>query len=509
MRCRGTNDFFHVRAFALYLLNQAILLGSVETVSHAWVWYGIIKVVPFKNGKLGVTMTILKAHATPTKNFFVRMITKDISLEDCILDLVDNCLDGARKLIHSAKGPIKASDFNFDGYEARVDFTSQNFQITDNCGGIKTAEAEAYAFHFGRRHDTPSGDEYSIGLYGIGMKRAIFKIGNMIEIESSTQNEAFRTDIDVPKWLMQEGPPQPDGTPTEDWDFELEQVDIALVPSTSIKITQLHPEISSQFSNPSFAHNLSRMISRDYSQLLAKGFKIFLNGEKVEGFPFIVRESADFKPIRLQYKDETGIEVEIIAGMAAAPPDDLSPTDRRSETEYYGWFVLCNDRVVVASDKTDKTVWGNSGFPSWHYQYNGFIGVASFHSKDPNLLPWTTTKRDIDDSNAAFRRAIERMKEVTRPWLKYTNDRKADLEEAKQKENQATAMPLFDVPIRARLEVPKITNTASRISYNTIQYQKPTKEIVKAKELLGNANMTNKALGEKVFDYFILNESEE
>lgn len=36
-----------------------------------------------------------KATAFPTKAFFVRMITRDISLEDCILDLIDNSVDGA------------------------------------------------------------------------------------------------------------------------------------------------------------------------------------------------------------------------------------------------------------------------------------------------------------------------------------------------------------------------------------------------------------------------------
>jgi hypothetical protein len=36
-----------------------------------------------------------KARANPTKAFFVRMITRDISLEDCILDLIDNSVDGA------------------------------------------------------------------------------------------------------------------------------------------------------------------------------------------------------------------------------------------------------------------------------------------------------------------------------------------------------------------------------------------------------------------------------
>ena len=33
-----------------------------------------------------------RADANPTKAFFVRMITRDITLEDCIFDLVDNSI---------------------------------------------------------------------------------------------------------------------------------------------------------------------------------------------------------------------------------------------------------------------------------------------------------------------------------------------------------------------------------------------------------------------------------
>lgn len=38
-----------------------------------------------------------KAQASPTKQFFVSMLTRDISLDDAILDLIDNCLDGAMR----------------------------------------------------------------------------------------------------------------------------------------------------------------------------------------------------------------------------------------------------------------------------------------------------------------------------------------------------------------------------------------------------------------------------
>ena len=32
--------------------------------------------------------------SSPTKEFFVEMLTRDIDLTDAILDLLDNCLDG-------------------------------------------------------------------------------------------------------------------------------------------------------------------------------------------------------------------------------------------------------------------------------------------------------------------------------------------------------------------------------------------------------------------------------
>ena len=38
-------------------------------------------------------MTELKANALPRKRFFVEMFTRDISLMDCILDLIDNSID--------------------------------------------------------------------------------------------------------------------------------------------------------------------------------------------------------------------------------------------------------------------------------------------------------------------------------------------------------------------------------------------------------------------------------
>ena len=95
--------------------------------------------------------------------------------------------------------------------------------------------------------------------------------------------------------------------------------------------------------------------------------------------------------------------------------------------------------------KRSGPVWGNEGFTRWHPQYYGFSGMAFFHGNNPNLLPWTTTKRDVDESSPLYRRAVKEMKVATQPWIEYTNRRKDDLEEAKQKERAALSVRFFDI----------------------------------------------------------------
>src|SRR5579863_6009287 len=92
----------------------------------------------------------LQAKGSPTKDFFVRMITRDISLADCIMDLVDNSIDGARRVSrHRGQNP----SLPLEGFEVVLDPTASAINIQDNCGGISLNDAINYAFHFGRRKD--------------------------------------------------------------------------------------------------------------------------------------------------------------------------------------------------------------------------------------------------------------------------------------------------------------------------------------------------------------------
>src|SRR5437016_230221 len=106
------------------------------------------------------------------------MLTKDIELKDAILDLIDNSIDAARRF-----DSIK-------GRKVSVKTSAREFKIEDNCGGMSLDDAENRAFRLGRdpRAALPT---HAIGLYGVGMKRAIFKMGDSFSVESKTPSTRF------------------------------------------------------------------------------------------------------------------------------------------------------------------------------------------------------------------------------------------------------------------------------------------------------------------------------
>ncbi len=443
-------------------------------------------------------MAITIATGDPTKDFFVFMITKDISLADCIFDLIDNSIDGAKKAIaKSAKKPNPETPFL--GFSVKITASADVFQIQDNCSGIEIDEAKQHAFRFGRRADAKPDASFGIGLYGIGMKRAVFKIGREIVIESSNGTRSFKVPIDVQKWLDVK----------DKWDFTLD-IGGARPSGTSITIKKINPPVSKELSDPVFLNRLRTIAARDYSIILQKGFEIVVNGEAVQPFVFRLLEGGEFKPLFRTYQDEEQVIVSIYAGLASLPSDDDEPPEkRRPGDEYYGWFVVCNDRVVLAADKTVRTIWGDEDFQVWHQQYNGFMGIVKFESDDPKRLPWTTTKRDVEISSPVYRRAVAAMKDATVEFIRYTNARKANLEEAKQREDTPKPVELNRIVPSETLITPRFRDDRPRIRMSGISYQQPTAIVEKVKRVLGDSLMTNKKAGIETFKYYVRQEVEE
>src|SRR5690606_32252968 len=141
---------------------------------------------------------------------------------------------------------------------------------------------------------------------------------------------------------------------------------------TRISINQLKDNVSAEFSSEVFLNNLQKDIGKYYSFILQDGFEIYLNGIEVNPYSFRLRSGGELAPIYESFVDEEdpSVQITVAAGLAGLPPDDPGSTDIKiSDAEYWGWFVVCNDSVVLAGDKSDRTVWGDAGFSVWHPQY--------------------------------------------------------------------------------------------------------------------------------------------
>lgn len=443
-----------------------------------------------------------KAWARPTKTFFVSMITRDISLEDSILDLIDNSADAALRREQSAPVNLTGT-VSLLAYSVDVRFSKDEFVIEDTCGGLSLDDAAQYAFSFGRRQGAPA-SPYTVGVYGIGLKRAIFKMGSDIRIASTHRGpkdqegrrpvaDSFVVPIDVDAWLADTD---------EVWDFDIEENPPAEVPGLRVQIRRLGKSVSASFGDPSFLKRLRDSISRAYALHLANGLNIRVNGKAVDSALPSFMQAPDILPARVRSTDPQvpAVSVELIAGMAQSPSDGSEPDTRPAAESLFGWYVSCNGRFVVVADKTTLTAWGLDRLPQWHQQYAGFVGFVLFSSEDPSALPLTTTKRSIDVSSGVYLRTRLRMKDFARQWINYTNKRKGALNSAQKKEGRASLVPISDVAPQSRLKLPKLVperpDPLTRVTYTV-----PSRQVVDLAQELGKPRASPNTVGKDAFDY--------
>ncbi len=450
--------------------------------------------------------------ASPVKSFFVSMLTRDIKLEEAILDLLDNCVDGILRSAGSS-GPQP-----YKGYRAEIAFDAASFTISDNCGGIPWRLHE-YAFRMGRspgRVDIAAG---SVGVYGIGMKRAIFKIGRHCLISTRAEEDQYEVEI-TPDWIDNE----------LDWKIPVRSTNaLGERHGTTILIEDLYAGISSTFgeASKSFERELRDTVSTHYAYIMDKGFEVSINDETVKPrttkIVFDDRQSAPDGAI-LPFVFETSIdevEVFLTVGFTRPIPSEGEILNEQEAIRYSsidaGWTVLCNDRAVLYCDRSELTGWGEAGVPRYHTQFIAISGIVEFKSDDPAKLPTTTTKRGIDASSPVYLQVKNKMREGMRVFTDYTNRWKGlaeeslghirqgtprSLEEIKGQSGRLTfantLTPLVGKQYKPRLPRPvKIDPAMRRISF--------TKELTKIQsvaEYFGDSDMSPSEVGEACFDAY-------
>ena len=428
--------------------------------------------------------------AEPTKTFFIDMFTRDIPLDQAILDLVDNSVDGAKALIAKNEG-------TYGQRWIKLKFDKDSFTIIDNCGGFGRKAAREYAFKFGRPGGTAR-TPHSIGQFGVGMKRALFKFGRHFVVSSATSSESWNVEVPVDTWEAEPG-----------WTFPMTDLpaDAAVSeasPGTQIVVTQLRPEVASRFNQGSFQNTIFDLIKSKHRQFIADGLTISVNDRHVDATSLLLLVNDGLRPgidnLRWQEPGCDPITARIIVAIAPSSPRQA------------GWYVVCNGRVILEADRTPVTGWGmmeeaNNRIlvPSFHNQFARFRGLVFFDSQDSSQVPWNTTKTSVDQDNRYWRETFDRMVEMMRPAINFLNELDADIDEHTRQESplnqyvtkSSTVSPdslkataAFQAPARDRfVKGPKMV---------TIQYSRPVDDVAILQDALGVHSA--KAVGEATFD---------
>lgn len=463
--------------------------------------------------------------ARPVKSFFVEMLTRDISLQDAILDLLDNSVDGIQRT--ATKATLRKRT-PYNGYWARISFSGDGFAIEDNCGGIPWKLSE-YAWRMGRiKKDFDKKDRRAVGTYGIGMKRAIFKIGEDCTITTHSSDRSYKVYLS-PKWMKSES----------DWGIPASAVPSAKTRGTSIRISKIHPAIRNEFDSDRFQKEFRAAVATHYAYIIDKGFDVYVNDALVK--PRSIRllfsttkEKAslqhEIRPFVYETKHE-GVEVFLAVGFTRPIPstneanESLENYKDRYSSGEAGWTIICNDRTVVYRDKTALTGWGVSGVPQYHPQFIAISGIVIFSSEDANLLPTTTTKRGIEASSELYLQIRDKMIEGMKLFTQYTNQWKGMELVAKSKSRlkQTTSTDLAGVmrnvsrlpmkPTRGVLKgkqyKPTLPRPTQEKTSDRIAFRRPVAAIRRVSSyLFGTRDKKPSVVGEKCFD-LVLEETEE
>lgn len=435
----------------------------------------------------------------PSKDLFINMLVKDITLRDAIGDLIDNSVDAANR---NARNKNDLSNFTIN-----ISLDKNHFEITDNAGGIEEDVARESAFKLGKPKNYKFG-KHTIGQFGIGMKRAFFKLGELIVVDSIALNSSFKITISVPQWRAK--------TDEKDWAFSFDTVkkEKHLLKSTKTKIliTELKEDAKKQFADPQFLIDLKNEIALEHLFAINKGLVISINKGKLKSPNISLVYDKDFQPCYWSHDFTSGLKAEIVAGIG----EDIG--------EEGGWYIFCNDRLILGPDTTEITGWTGGGrgkgakeLPKYHDQFFRFRGYVFFNADDASKLPWTTSKTGMNIDSPDFTHVKSQMIIMAKQVKSLMDDIKTERERDNPKDKQILNNKVKNAKIVSVSQVlqhkktlptvykyPKqLLNPAPKAELK-ITFSKPTKEVRKVMEFFdtGSANDA----GSLAFDYLYENE---
>jgi hypothetical protein len=436
----------------------------------------------------------MKAAASAEKRLFISLLTRDIPLVAAFLDLIDNSINAA---IEPFSSKLKTASDYISVYEDEnitptvpidIRISSDCIEIADFANGISSTVAAEHVFKFGRG-DGEHHESDRLSVYGIGLKRAIFKMGDRIKMRSDHIEGGFDLDLTVSEWARDKNEP---------WTFEITPRNPCLAgkTGTSITITKLYPEVSRRVDDGVFEGQLRDAVASTYAYYLAKFVKLSINGKSVEGQSMEVNGN---------HASETFLLGDVTCAITAGigTPEAGGYRARSS-----GWFVLCNGRSVVSADKTLLTGWGGE-LPLFQPKHRPFLGTVFFVAENAERLPWTTTKSAINEDSEVWQQAKRKMAAVGRTVISFLDNRYTDEgTELASKELQEVSKAATVSVVKAAAQQQSFVPPKPKLAPQTtrIQYDARVDQIKSIAKYLKRPSMSGSDIGRYTFNHFLRNE---
>lgn len=440
----------------------------------------------------------LFADASPEKQLFISLITRDIPLIAAFLDLIDNSINSAvepySKRLLTANDYLSIAEDNSitPSIDISLEVNSDRVKITDTATGISAQTAKEHVFKFGRAfNETHESDRLSV--YGIGLKRAIFKLGKKITISSDHVHGGFDLVLDVQEWAKDTKQP---------WQFEITSRAPAKVGQTGTKILveELYDDCRRRLSDGIFISQLKDAISKTYSFYLLKFVNIYVEKAKIEG------SNSEIGSNRTTETFANGpVSCAITAGISV-------PQGGKFEGKSSGWFVFCNGRTVISADKSSLTGWGELGLlPQFQPKHRPFLGIVFFVSQNAESLPWTTTKAGINEDSGIWQEAKRHMTTVGRTVISFLDGRYTDEGTEIQPSELKTAAGDSISVMSAAVTQNRTFSPPKEAPPETVsvQYHAKVSDVKRIKKYLGRSSMSAADVGKYTFNHFLRNEVEE
>ncbi|MDF1847004.1 MAG: ATP-binding protein [Parvibaculaceae bacterium] len=318
---------------------------------------------------------------TPEKRLFWSIIS-DYDLQTGICELIDNAID----IWTSSQ---RARELRID---IALDPIRQIISVTDNAGGVSSDSLRLLVVPGGSSND-PSGK--SIGIFGVGSKRASIALGEHVEIRTRKGN-GISSQIDVTKdWLE-----------NEDWEIPVYSIPPIKARSTTVEISQLRSPFSQEDID-----RIADRLGEIYSLFISRKCQIRVNNrviksQKFDKWAYPPGQEPQKITFKVEAADKKIVTVEIVAGLIR---------DRDPELDNYGAYFYCNDRLIVKELKAREVgyfVSSEAGVP--HPDASLCRAIVKLNGA-AQAMPWTSNKTGINYAHPIF----QELQSILRPLVSH------------------------------------------------------------------------------------------